>query len=129
MRLWIGRSILFVAAIHLVFGVIFFGDAFVSLLRTGVLDSVTIMSRSATATAFWFFIAGLFALMLGGMVAHLERLGSPFPAFLPWSLLAVTLLGCALMPVSAWWLLLAPVAGMFVRARRMSANRRAELDS
>lgn len=129
MQHWIGRSILLVAVIHLVFGVVFLGGAFAGVLQGGLFHTVTLTAKSATATAFWFFVAGCLALMLGGLVDHLERMGAPFPTFLPWSLLALTVVGCILMPVSAWWLLLVPVTGMFMRARRGGGSTPASADT
>ena len=117
MRVWIGLSILFVAFVHTVFGIAFLGGALALVLRGGVFDTVRLTHTSAAATAFWYFVSGFLAFMLGGVVDHLERLGLAFPRFLPWGLLALTAFGCVIMPVSAWWLLFVPVAGMFVRAR------------
>jgi hypothetical protein len=122
MRLWIGRSILVVALIHSIFGVVFLGGALMKGLGRGVFGSVALTTPSSLATAFWFFVAGALAFMVGGLVHHLESLGLAFPQFLPWSLLALTVVGCLMMPVSAWWLLLAPTVGMFVRAREMGSG-------
>jgi CHASE2 domain-containing sensor protein len=122
MRVWIGRSILVVALIHSVFGLVFLGGALTQLFRGGVFGSVTLMTPSSGATSFWFFVAGALGFMLGGLVDHVERLGIAFPTFLAWSLLALTVVGCVLMPVSAWWLLLVPSAGMFARGRSMGSG-------
>ena len=119
MRVWIGRSIVAVALIHTVFGVAVFGGALAQVLDRGVFGSITLIEPSPMATAFWFFVSGALAFMLGGLIDHLERLGVAFPAFLPWSLLALTAVGCLLMPLSAWWLLFFPVGGMYARGRRM----------
>jgi uncharacterized membrane protein YagU involved in acid resistance len=117
MRVWIGWSILLVAAVHTLFGIVFLGSAFAFVIRDGVFDTVRLTPPSAAGTAFWFFVSGFLAFMLGGVVHHLERLDVVFPRFLPWGLLVLTIFGCAIMPVSAWWLLFAPVAGMFMRTR------------
>ena len=125
-RIWIGRSILLVALIHTVFGVFFFGGGFAAALRAGAFDVVSLAAApSADGIAFWFFVSGVLAFMLGGLVHYLERLGIAFPVFLPWGLLALTVAGCFLMPVSAWWLLFAPVVGMFVRQRHCAADNEA----
>jgi hypothetical protein len=118
MRGWIGWSILLVAVIHTVSGIVFLSSAFANVVRDGVFDTVRLTTVSASSVAFWFFVSGFLAFIVGGLVHHIERLGAAFPRFLPWALLLLTLFGCALMPVSAWWLLLVPSAGMFVRARR-----------
>ena len=117
MRVWIGWSILLVAAIHTAFGIVFLGGAFALVIRAGVFDTVRLTGASEAGTAFWFFVSGFLAFILGGVVHHLERLGIALPRFLPWSLLALTVFGCVIMSVSAWWLLFAPVAGMFARTR------------
>jgi len=116
-RVWIGRSILVVGTIHTLLGIVFLRGAFAQVLSNGVFGAVTLTVQSSMATAFWFFVSGALALILGGLVHYLERIEVAFPAFLPWSLVALTIAGCVLMPVSAWWLLLAPVAGMYLRAR------------
>ena len=121
-RVWIGRSILVVALIHSVFGVAFFGRALTRVFSTGVFGSITLLGPSPVTTPFWFFVSGALAFIVGGLVDYLERLGIAFPTFLAWSLLALSVVGCLLMPLSAWWLLIASVAGMFVRGRRMDSS-------
>jgi hypothetical protein len=107
-----------VAAVHSVFGIVVLGGTFAPLLHRGLFNTVTLSQPSAPGTTFWFFVSGVLAFVVGGLVDYLERLGIAFPVFLPWALLALTIAGCTVMPVSAWWLLLVPVAGMFARRRR-----------
>lgn len=122
MRVWIGRSLLLIGVIHVVFGIVFFGDAFAPVLREGVFNTVTQAAPPDRGIAFWFFFAGFLTLVVGGLVHHVESLAIAFPGLLPWSLLALAVAGCVLMPVSGFWLLFVPVVGMFLRKRRMSAS-------
>jgi hypothetical protein len=80
MRAWIGRTLLLIGVIHSVFGIIFLGDALAPVLREGVFNTVTLVPPSDRGTAFWFFVTGAFALMLGGLVHHDERLAIAFPS-------------------------------------------------
>lgn len=120
MRAWIGWSVLGIGVIHTAFGFVFFGEVFAPWFRDGIVNSLGEAAPPLRNIAFWFFFTGFVLMILGGMVEYVERRGMPLPVFLPWSLLAMAIVGCVLMPASGFWLLLVPVAGMFVRMRRIA---------
>jgi len=103
---------------HFVFGLIAFRDVAGPVVREGVFNTVRLDDSSHRSVAFWFFTSGLLLLITGGLVDQSERLDVRFPAFLPWGLLALAVLGSVLMPVSAFWLLFVPAIGALRRARR-----------
>ncbi len=56
-------------------------------------------------------------LTCGGLLDRFEHVGVPFPGFLGWALLGLTVVGGVLVPISSLWLLLMPIAGVFIRPR------------
>lgn len=122
-KVWVGRSILFIAVIHTVFGLIAFRDIAGSIVREGVFNTVQLDVSSHRNIGFWFFVSEALLFVVGGLVAQSERLGRRFPAFLPWSLLMFAVVGSMLMPVSAFWLLFVPAGGAFLQRRTMREPR------
>ena len=116
-KVWVGRSILFIAVIHTVFGLIAFRDVAGPVVREGGFNTIQLDVSSHRNVGFWFFTSGLLLFVVGGLLDRFERLGIRFPAFVPWSLLALAIFGSVLMPVSAFWLLFLPVIGAFLQRR------------
>lgn len=66
---------------------------------------------------FWFLSFGFVALMLGGLVRHLEQRSMPVPAWLGWSLIAYGVGGVILLPASGLWLVPPQGAWIVYKAR------------
>lgn len=122
-KVWVGRSILFIAVVHTVFGLIAFRDVAGPIVRDGVFNTVQLDVSSHRNIGFWFFVSGGLLFVVGGLVAQSERLDRRFPAFLPWSLLVFAVVGSVLMPVSAFWLLFLPAGGAFLQRRAVRVPR------
>jgi hypothetical protein len=68
---------------------------------------------------FWFLFGGLLMLALGHLLAWIERrLKRRAPSFIGWELLALSVAGLLVMPVSGFWLVLAVAIYTIVMARR-----------
>src|SRR4030095_11151808 len=68
---------------------------------------------------FWFLFGGLQMLALGHLLAWIERqLKRRAPSFIGWELLALSIAGLLVMPVSGFWLVLAVAIYTIVLARR-----------
>ncbi|MCL4772111.1 MAG: hypothetical protein KJZ76_17495 [Burkholderiaceae bacterium] len=102
-----------VAAVHTVFAAIVFLPQWQDIVQRGVFDSVgSDPMRGAVA---WFGLFGAALALLGWAIALLER--SPTHASaalrpLGMGVLALTLLGIALMPASGFWLALPPALAL-----------------
>lgn len=69
---------------------------------------------------FWFLSFGFVALMLGGIVRHLELHGMTVPAWLGWTLLGYGIGGVVFLPASGLWLLPPQGAWILWKARRLA---------
>ncbi len=110
---WKGLWLLAVAAIHTLFAAIVFPPQLEEIVRRGVIDSVG-TDPMAGAVA-WFVLFGAVLALLGWAVLLVERHAAPAPRLLrPLGLgvLALALLGIALMPASGFWLVLPPALAM-----------------
>ncbi len=110
---WKGPWLVAVAAVHTVFAAIVFLPQWQDIVQRGVFDSVgSDPMRGAVA---WFGLFGAALALLGWAIALLER--SPTHASaalrpLGMGVLALTLLGIALMPASGFWLALPPALAL-----------------
>lgn len=115
-RRWIGRGILAIAALHTLFGFVVFGNIVMALIGDGLFDAVG--ATPMRGAVVWFLLAGFFMATTGMVVDVMEANGlqnrlAPVGCLL----LAISLLGIALMPASGFWLMLVP-AFFSVRAAR-----------
>ena len=109
MKKWIGKVIIFIGIIHLVFGFISYRTAWAEMLRSGLFNTVD--SQLEHQAAFWFIVFGMLVLILGGLIDWCEGHKQVLPKFLGWSLLALSIVGIVMMPISGWWFLLIPAIG------------------
>jgi hypothetical protein len=68
--------------------------------------------------AAWFVMFGLLASILGGLVRWTQARTGTLPAFLGWSVLALSSVGLVLMPRSGFWVVLPQAVMMILSARR-----------
>ena len=109
MKNWKGIWIIAVAVLHSVFALASFSTEYQKILALGIVDSVH-SAESAAVT--WFFLFGILMLALGFMVYTLEQGAIVIPKSAALTLLILTILGAALMPISGFWLLFPPVLAM-----------------
>lgn len=110
---WKGGWLLTVAAIHTVFAAVVFLPQLEEIVRRGVIDSVG--SDPMVGAVAWFVLFGVVLALLGWAVLLVERHMAPAPGALrPLGLgvLALALLGIALMPASGFWLVLPPALAL-----------------
>lgn len=119
MKIWIGKSIIFIGIVHSVFGLIVFRDILAELSRELLLNTVN--GQPDRAAAFWFLFSGCALLIIGKLIHWIERMQLALPSFLKWSFLAITLLGCFIMPKSGFWLLIVPTVGMYLHQNKETA--------
>jgi hypothetical protein len=68
-------------------------------------------------------MTGFSLMIVGGLIDWIERKGLELPPFLKWSLLALTIIGCCMVPSSGFWLLLIPSIGMYVHTYKWTAKK------
>ncbi len=119
MKVWIGKSVLFIGIVHSAFGFIVFRDILAELGRELLLNTVD--GQPDREAAFWFLFSGFSLLIIGGLIHWIEQRQLALPLFLKWSFLAITLLGCFIIPKSGFWLLLVPAVGMYLHQNKNTA--------
>jgi hypothetical protein len=111
MKKWVGKSLIGIGILHTIFGFVFFWGILAELAGEMFLN--TIDRQLDRHAAFWFLFAGFVLMIVGGFIDWAERRDLRLPAFLKWSFLAITAMGCVIMPKSGFWLLIVPTLGLF----------------
>lgn len=111
MKNWKGIWIIAIAIVHSVFAILNYGVEYKNLIAGGVINSVNSLESSVAS---WFFLFGILILAVGFLVYSLEQRSIPVPKSAALSLLVLTVLGAALMPVSGFWLMFPPVLAMLL---------------
>lgn len=109
-RPWKGPWLLAVAALHTAYAAAAFPEPLAALWRDGLVDSVG--SDPLRGAVTWFVLFGAVLALLGLGVLQLERTRTTVPRTLGVGLLALALLGIALMPASGFWLALPPALAL-----------------
>lgn len=121
MRAWIGKFLIAVGIIHVIFGVVVFHGTLRVIAAEGLFKTVN--GQPDRELAFWFIAFGAVVILLGGLADWCESQGAGLPRRFGWSLLALTILVVVIMPISGGWLLLAPSIGAITRARNPAQTR------
>lgn len=109
MHAWIGKSVVFIGIVHTVFGFVVFRSTLAELVRDGLVNTVN--GQPEREFAFWFLFFGFMAIIAGALIDWCDRTVKALPAFLGWSLLALTVVCVTIMPVSGAWALFVPAIG------------------
>ena len=116
MRGWVGRWLMGVSAIHCLLGFFLFAAPLRELLAGGLWNTLGTRDPSRYA-AFWFMFGGVVTALVGYLADWIERvLGSALPRTLGWTLLAISLVGVILAPVSGFWLVFPAALGALVQS-------------
>lgn len=115
-----GLLLIGIGVLHTVFGV-FQGSRIFSQLAQATFPTEAgrqLVIGLARQYVFWFLFGGFMMLLLGHFLMWSERRGRRVPSFVGWELIALSLIGIALMPASGFWLVLALGAYIIVVSRR-----------
>ncbi len=121
MRPWIGRTLTLIGALHLLLGVVSKHSALTGLAADGVVNAGR--DNASREAAFWFLYRGFALIILGEFIRWIEMRHKQLPMFLPWAFLSLTVVGILAIPISGVLLLVVPLWGMFMRARKAQAKR------
>jgi hypothetical protein len=117
-KLWKYSGIFLLATgiLHSIVAVLLGIEDLWAILREGLLDAVG--EDASRGLAFWFLICGI-ALIFLGQVLHyyIKKEQKPAPLFLGYYLLALSVAGCIIVPVSGFWLFI-PQAVIIIFAKR-----------
>ena len=95
----------------------FFGD----IWRDGVIAAIE--PDPARGLLFWFLFFGVVVMLWGALLHRLERDGVRLPTSVGWQLLALGLIGGALIPASGFWLTVPQGLWVLWKARRNALGR------
>ena len=116
-KIWIGRYLIVVAALHPVVSMLIYGPVYLGMLERGVFNTVN--RDPLRSAAIWFLLFGGPVLLLGMTINSLERKPDFTQASsLGLGMLLLCIFGVVLMPMSGFWLLM-PVA-IALMSRRSS---------
>ena len=117
MKSWIGLWVIGISVIHTAFAFIFFRAGLDSIVKDGIFN--TVGQDPMRAASVWFLLFGFLLFILGLVLAAWEKSNpTPLPVSAAWGLLFLGILGIVLMPVSGFWLIIPPVAGILLNSRR-----------
>jgi hypothetical protein len=124
MKIWkySGIFLIITGVIHNIVGIFLMYDIYWQIISSGFVNAVA--GDFGRWFAFWFFICGVFIIILGQVVHHyIQRDQRPAPVSLGWTLLVLSAFICIAEPVSGSWLFI-PQALIII-----FANRRERLKS
>jgi hypothetical protein len=118
MKIWkySGIFLLITGVIHNIVGIFLMYDIYWQIISSGFVNAVS--GDFGRWFAFWFFICGVFIIILGQVVHHyIQHEQRPAPASLGWTLLVLSVFICIAEPVSGSWLFI-PQALIIIFANR-----------
>ncbi len=114
MKRWIGRWLIAVSILHVIFAIVVFRKVFAPVVERGLVNAVG--ADPLTQLAVWFILFGAVLFLCGVSIDALERASSNHvPKLIGWSLLGLGAIGAALLPMSGFWLVLPPAIAVLVR--------------
>lgn len=113
MKKYFGYSLIAIALLHQVVGLVFYQTALAEILNAGIFNSINPPYWDRDA-AFWFLMFGGLFLLLGMLLQWVIEKTGEIPSFLGWGILLISLIGVFLMPASGFWLVI-PVALLMLR--------------
>jgi hypothetical protein len=119
MKIWkySGIFLLATGALYTIVALLMGADEFIGMIRDGFINSVG-GDNAARGLAFWFFTVGIVAVFFGHVLHYyIKREQKPAPLFLGYYLLALSVAGCLIIPVSGFWLFI-PQALVIIVANR-----------
>lgn len=117
-----GPLLMSTGVLHLLVGLaVSYPRPLADIARDGFFGAVEPEGMASTfdrEAAIWFVMFGALVLILGGLVHWTQARTGTLPAFLGWSLLAISVVALVLMPVSGFWIVLPQAVLMIAVARR-----------
>lgn len=118
MKLWkySGTFLAVTGIIHTIYALLLGKEAFVEMIRDGLINSTG--ANYSRAFALWFLVCGIILVFWGQTLQYyIKKEQKPAPLFLGYCILAFAVAGCVVEPVSGFWLFL-PQAFIIITANR-----------
>ena len=116
-----GYYLIATGIIHNALGLIMGREVLLNILKDGFFNSIN-METDRNAI-FWFLFTGFFFMITGKLMQdYLSTIQKPLPKTLGYYLLALAVVGCAVMPVSGIWLAI-PQALIIIRSGTKNESR------
>nr|WP_321460252.1 DUF6463 family protein [uncultured Vibrio sp.] len=112
MKFWKSKWIITVSILHSLFAVLSFRDQYAGMLDNGVVNSV---NSPLTGLAAWFLFFGVLMFIFGITLFSMEKNGMKIPKLTTYGLLVLAISGCAIMPISGFWLIFPPVFTLILK--------------
>jgi hypothetical protein len=96
-----GRLLVATGALHTIVGVLLYAPYLLEMWQAGLWNSVE--PHLGRMAVFWFLFFGFLLMMAGQVIARYTR---PIPRGFGWGLLALSVVGAIMMPVSGFWLVI-----------------------
>lgn len=97
-----GNLLIATGVLHNVIGFIMGWTVLTEIMRSGFINSINNeMDRNAI---FWFLFAGFIMIALGKLMQDFISANLHLPKWLGVTLLVLSLIGCTMMPISGFWL-------------------------
>ena len=110
-----GNLLIVTGILHSIIGFVMGWDVLTEIVRSGFVNSINDeLDRNAI---FWFLFAGFIMIALGKLMQDCLVSGWRLPRWLGSSLLVSSLIGCIMMPVSGFWLVI-PQAVLIMRTHK-----------
>ena len=121
-----GYLLIITSILHFIGGFVFFPAPLVEIAQAGWWNAVSpdpFNLNYEREAAFWFMMISPLLFILGMLCCWMQEQQIKIPAFVGWILLALTIIGVVILPVSGIWLLLPPSAIiLFVSMRNKDTN-------
>lgn len=122
-----GYWLIATSLIHLLVGAWLYAEPLADIGRNGIFNAVDPeFDRNA---AFWFMMVAPLLFTLGQLCCWAQAQGISLPAFVGWYLLAISVVGVVLMPISGFWLLIPPAVLILLAARPVISRSTRESES
>jgi hypothetical protein len=123
---WVPRLLVWIALGHSLLGLVLFREPLAAMLREGLVNTIGASGDSDREAAFWFLVFSAMLLLWGQLVAHASRRPDARAlALVGWNMLLVGALGCLVMPVSGFWMVIALAPFVLRDGRRFRGEARA----
>ena len=121
-----GYLLIITSILHFIGGFVFFPEPLTEIAQAGWWNAFSpdpFNLNYEREAAFWFMMISPLLFILGMLCCWIQEQKLIMPAFVGWILLAVTIVGIVIMPVSGIWLLFPPSAIiLFVARQNKDAN-------
>ena len=107
MKLWrySGTFLIITGIIHTIYALFIGKNAFAEMIQDGLISSTG--ESYSRAFALWFLVCGIILILWGQTLQHyIKKEQKPAPKFLGYCILAFTVVGCIVEPISGFWLFL-----------------------